>query len=98
MGQSKKSKQQNNDLQNQFSINDLLAGKDLDIIAAVLLLNGKLRVDSIETFRTTGLLNVTLVGKFPTQSKNGNPLSDFLDNNGGLTMDEVFDAIRQRIK
>ncbi|WP_102707030.1 hypothetical protein [Terribacillus saccharophilus] len=99
MAQSKKSKQQNNNnVQNQFSINDLLVGKDLDIIAAILLLNGKLKVDSIETFRRTGLLNVTLIGQFPTSTNNKNPLTDFLDNNGDLTMDEVFDAIKQRMK
>src|SRR5699024_4596481 len=72
-----------------FSIQDLLKGKNLEIVAAALLLTGKLKVDSVELFRMSPVVNVTLVGKYVTrETKKMNALANFLEENGDLTLDE----------
>lgn len=82
-----------------FSIQDLLKGKNLEIVAAALLLTGKLKVDSVELFRMSPVVNVTLVGKYVTrETKKMNALANFLEENGDLTLDEVFDAIQTRMQ
>jgi len=81
-----------------IGIQDLLCGKQLEFVAAALLLTGKLRVDSVEAFRRSPTINVTLVGKYTAKSKNkSNPLSDFLDQNGDLTIDDIFDAFKNKL-
>ncbi|HLR80043.1 MAG TPA: hypothetical protein VK119_05625 [Bacillota bacterium] len=82
-----------------FSIQDLLKGKNLEIVAAALLLTGKLKVDSVELFRMSPVVNVTLVEKYVTrETKKMNALANFLEENGDLTLDEVFDAIQTRMQ
>ncbi|WP_219914489.1 hypothetical protein [Thalassobacillus sp. CUG 92003] len=81
-----------------FSIHDLFNGKNLDIVAAALLLTGKLKVDSVELYRGSPVVQVTLLGKFLTQEKNkSNALAEFLDENGDLTIDDIFEAFQQRL-
>ena len=81
-----------------YTINDLLKGKDLEIVAASLLLLGKLRVDSVELFRDEPSVVVSLVGKF-NKAKNGksNQMADFLKENGDMTLDDLFEGIKKRM-
>jgi len=82
----------------KYTLNDLLKGKDLDIIAASLLLLGKLKVDSVELYRNSPTVGVSLVGKYRSlEEDNKNELDEFLDRNGNITLDEVFDALSKRI-
>lgn len=82
-----------------YTVHDLLKGKDLDIIAASLLLLGKLKVESVQLFRNSPTIGVTLIGKYKnlkddTAEKN---MSDFLDENGDMTLDEVFEELSKRM-
>jgi len=82
----------------KYTLNDLLKGKDLDIIAASLLLLGKLKVDSVELYRNSPTVGVSLIGKYKSlEEDNTNELDEFLDRNGNITLDEVFDALSKRI-
>lgn len=49
---------------NMYSIHDLFKDKKLEIVAAALLLTGKLKVDSVEIFRDSPVVNVTLIGQY----------------------------------
>ncbi|MCM3638128.1 MULTISPECIES: hypothetical protein [Bacillales] len=91
-------KKNNNGNQNPaYTLNDLLKGKDLEIIAASLLLLGKLRVDSVILFRNSPTVTVTLLGAFQDEAKNGNKMADFLSENGDITIDEIFEGIQSRM-
>ncbi len=81
----------------KYTLNDLLKGKDLDIIAASLLLLGKLKVDSVQLYRDSPTISVTLLGKYRNKSDKANQMADFLDQNGDMTLDEMFEAISKRI-
>ncbi|MEK4508611.1 hypothetical protein EJP82_00380 [Paenibacillus anaericanus] len=76
-----------------------LKSKNLEIIVASLLLTGKLKVDSIELFREASTV-ISLVGKFNTLGDLSNPnigkMTQFLDENGGMTLDEVFAALKKK--
>jgi hypothetical protein len=81
-----------------IGIQDLLGGKQLEFVAAALLLTGKLQVDSVELFRGSPVINVNLIGKYTNQNNNkSNPLSDFLDQNGDMTIDDIFDAFKNKV-
>ncbi|HEX6594379.1 MAG TPA: hypothetical protein VF095_07305 [Bacillota bacterium] len=83
----------------KFSMQDLLKGKNLELVAASLLLSGKLKVDSVELFRMSPVVNVTLIGKYVTrETDKTNASADFLEENGDLTLDEVFDAFQKRMQ
>ena len=83
----------------KYTLHDLLKGKDLDIIAASLLLLGKLKVESVELFRNSPTIGVTLIGKYKNlkEDTSENNMSDFLDKNGDMTLDEVFEALSKRM-
>ncbi len=82
-----------------YSIQDLFKGKNLDLIAAALLLSGKLKVDSVELFRGAPAVSVTLLGKYITPNKEKqNALADFLEENGDMTLDDVFEAMQRRME
>lgn len=91
----------NNFNQNQnskYTLGDLLKGKDLEIVAASLLLLGKLKVDSVQLFRDKPVISVTLLGEFKHLNDNKvNEMADFLEKNGDLTLDEVFEGIKRRM-
>ncbi|MCZ8537697.1 hypothetical protein M9R32_10925 [Paenisporosarcina quisquiliarum] len=85
-------------INSNYTLHDLLKGKDLDIIAASLLLLGKLKVDSVQLYRNSPTLGVTLIGKYRNlEDDKKNQMDDFLDKNGDMTLDEVFDALSKRI-
>jgi hypothetical protein len=91
-----KNKKQNN---RRSSANSPLKNKNLEIIVASLLLTGKLKVDSIEIFREASTV-ISLVGKFNTLSalnnSNISKMTKFLDDNGDMTIDEVFAALKKK--
>lgn len=81
-----------------FTLEDLVKGKQLDLVAAALLLTGKLKVDSVELFRDSPIVGVSLLGKFPSnKKKRRNPMVDFLLENGNLTFEDVFEAFQERM-
>lgn len=81
-----------------YTIADLLKGNDLEIVAASLLLLGKLKVESVEIYRNEPTISVNLVGQFqqPTSPK-VDELTKFFEDNGDMTIDEVFESIKQRL-
>ena len=82
----------------KYTLGDLLKGKDLEIVAASLLLLGKLKVDSVQLFRDKPVISVTLLGEFKSLNDNKvNEMADFLKENGDLTLDEVFEGIKRRM-
>lgn len=83
-----------------YSINDLFKGKDLEIIAASLLLVGKLKVESVQLFRGQPIVGVTLLGQFKSvenDNEKGNAMAEFLEHNGDITLDEVFEGLRRQM-
>ena len=87
-----------NKINPSYTLQDLLKGKDLEIIAASLLLLGKLKVNSVSLFRDTPEISVELVGKYRTiKEEKKNSLTEFLNQNGDITMDEVFEALSKRM-
>lgn len=81
-----------------YTLHDLLKGKDLEIIAASLLLLGKLKVNSVSLYRDTPEISVELVGKYRTiKEEKANSLTEFLNQNGDITLDEVFEALSKRM-
>ncbi len=82
----------------KYTLSDLLKGKDLEIVAASLLLLGKLKVESAQLFRDKPIISVTLLGEFKNlNDKKVNEMADFLKENGDLTLDEVFEGIKRRM-
>ncbi|MEK4404483.1 MULTISPECIES: hypothetical protein [Sporosarcina] len=82
----------------KYTLGDLLKGKDLEIVAASLLLLGKLKVDSVQLFRDKPVISVTLLGEFKSlNDKKVNEMTDFLEKNGDLTLDELFEGIKRRM-
>lgn len=79
------------------TMKDLFGGKHLEYVAAALLLTGRLQVDSVELFRGSPVVNVNLIGKYSTKNNNTNPLSEFLEQNGDMTIDDIFDAFKNRL-
>ncbi|MFJ7936193.1 hypothetical protein [Sporosarcina sp. NPDC096371] len=81
-----------------YTLNDLLKGKDIEIVAASLLLLGKLKVDSVTLYRDRPVVAVTLLGEFKKiDGKKVDEMSDFLEKNGHMTIDELFDGIKKRM-
>ncbi len=82
----------------KYTLHDLLKGKDLDIIAASLLLLGKLRVESVQLFRDSPTISVTLLGQYQSvKDDKSENMANFLDENGDMTLDEVFEALSKRM-
>lgn len=87
-------KQQNS----KYTLHDLLKGKDLDIIAASLLLLGKLKVESVQLYRDSPTISVTLIGQYQSvKDDKSENMANFLDENGDMTLDEVFEALSKRM-
>ena len=55
-------------------------------------------MDSVLLYRNSPTVTVTLIGAFQNDSKNNNnKMADFLDENGDITIDEIFDGIQKRM-
>ncbi|RNB86984.1 hypothetical protein EDM56_14855 [Brevibacillus fluminis] len=80
--------------------NSWLAGNNLEIIVAFLLLSGKLRVDAVQLFRQATMI-VSLTGKYITlgdlNNTNVDNLLKFLNDNGSLTVDEIIEALKKKM-
>jgi|HigsolmetaAR204D_1030405.scaffolds.fasta_scaffold00769_9 hypothetical protein len=86
-----------------YTLQDLLKGKHLEIITAALLLSGKLKVDSVQLFRSSPVVQVNLLGQFlDNGGENGSDkskaLADFLEENGDMTIDDIIEAFQRRMK
>ncbi|WP_203247043.1 hypothetical protein [Sporosarcina beigongshangi] len=81
-----------------YTLNDLLKGKDLEIVAATLLLLGKLKVESVELFRNEPVIAVSLLGEFKKiNGRKVDEMAEFLERNGDMTIDEIFEGIKKRM-
>ena len=82
------------------SILQCLHGNNLELIVAVLLLTGKLRVDAVQLFRQATMI-VSLTGKYITlgdlNNKNVDNMLKFLNDNGNMTLDEMFEALKRKV-
>ncbi|WP_246570009.1 hypothetical protein [Lentibacillus saliphilus] len=81
-----------------YTMQDLFKGKHLDLVAAALLLSGKLEVDAVQLFRNSPIVSVTLIGKYLTNgNEKADKLADFLEENGDMTIDDVFEAFQKKM-
>ena len=81
-----------------YTLNDLLKGRDLEIVAASLLLLGKLKVESVELFRNEPVIAVSLLGEFKKiNGRKVDEMAEFLEKNGDMTIDEIFEGIKKRM-
>ncbi|WP_342505747.1 hypothetical protein [Sporosarcina sp. FSL K6-2383] len=88
----------NRNRQSKYTLNDLLKGKDLEIVAASLLLLGKLKVESVQLFRDRPVIAVTLLGEFKKlNDQKVDEMAEFLNRNGNLTIDEIVEGIKKRM-
>ncbi|WP_368504894.1 hypothetical protein AB3N04_04390 [Alkalihalophilus sp. As8PL] len=84
--------------QHAYTLNDLLKGKNLDFIAAALLVSGKLKVDSVELFRGSPVIVVSLLGAYQTLADTkADEMGEFLKENGDVTLDELYEGIKKRM-
>ena len=55
-------------------------------------------MESVRLFRNSPTISVTLIGKYRNlEDDKTNQMADFLDKNGDMTLDEVFDALSKRM-
>ena len=81
-----------------YTLNDLLKGKDIEIVAASLLLLGKLKVDSVQLFRDRPVIAVSLIGEFKQMNgQKADEMTDFLAKNGDMTLDEIIEGFKKRM-
>ncbi|WP_019415659.1 hypothetical protein [Paenisporosarcina sp. TG20] len=85
-------------MNSNYTLQDLLKGQDLEIIAASLLLLDKLKVNSVQLFRNSPEIIVTLAGNYQTTDNDKTNMDEFLKANGDLTFDEVLDALNTQLK
>lgn len=85
---------------NSCTTADLLLGRNLEIIAAALLLTGKLKIRYISIFREEPRIDTLMSGRLQTNSEksNINQVSELLNKNGDMTINELFEGINQRLK
>lgn len=85
---------------NSSSILHCLNGNNLELIVAVLLLNGKLRVDAVQLFRQATMI-VSLTGKYITlgdlSNKNVDNMLKFLNDNGNMAVDDIIQALKKKM-
>jgi len=80
---------------NHFSMKDLFKNKNAEFVTAILLLSGRLKVDSVELFRSQPVVTVTLVGKYVTSNDDESyALVDFLDKHGDMAIDDIINALK----
>ncbi len=85
----------------QSALLPCLNGRSLELIVASLLLTGKLRVDAVQLFRQATMI-VSLTGKYLTlddlNNKNVDNMLKFLNDNGNVTVDEIFQAFKKKME
>lgn len=85
-------------MNSNYTLQDLLKGQDLEIIAASLLLLDKLKVNSVQLFRNSPEILVTLAGNYQTTDDDKTNMDEFLKANGDLTFDEVLETLNKQLK
>lgn len=81
-----------------YTLSDLLKGNDIEIVAASLLLLGKLKVDSVQLYRDQPIIAVSLLGEFKTLKESKvNEMTDFLEKNGDMTLDEIIESLKKKM-
>lgn len=85
-------------MNSNYTLQDLLKGQDLEIIAASLLLLDKLKVNSVQLFRDSPAIIVTLAGNYQTTDDDKTNMEEFLKANGDLTFDEVLETLNKQLK
>lgn len=81
-----------------FTISDLLKGKDLEIVAAALLLAGKLKVDAVQIFRSQPVVFISLVGSFgKAEETQKDTLADIIERSGDFEVDDMIEQLRQKM-
>jgi len=81
-----------------YTLNDLLKGKDIEIVAASLLLLGKLKVESVQLYRDRPVIAVSLLGEFKKiNGQKVDEMSEFLAKNGDMTLDEIIEGFTKRM-
>ncbi|WP_430785777.1 hypothetical protein VBD025_12040 [Virgibacillus flavescens] len=79
-----------------YCIQDLFTGKQLEIVAAYLLLSGKLKVESVEIFTNEPIVSVNLIGQYKGQNKqNESSLFEFMKENN-MTPEDVLQVFNNR--
>ncbi|MGG4455562.1 hypothetical protein [Brevibacillus porteri] len=85
---------------NNQSALQCLTGPNLEILVAVLLLTGKLRVDSVQLFRQATMI-VGLTGEFITlgdlNNKNVDDMLNLLKDDGNKTVDDIISALKKKM-
>ncbi len=73
---------------------------NLELIVAILLLTGKLRVDAVQLFRQATMI-VSLTGKYITlgdlNNKNVDNMLKILNDNGNMTVDEIIQVLNKKM-
>ncbi|KQL43982.1 hypothetical protein AN963_21285 [Brevibacillus choshinensis] len=91
-----KEKQSTNSSSNLHCLN----GNNLELIVAVLLLTGKLRVDAVQLFRQATMI-VSLTGKYITlgdlSNNNVDNMLKLLNDNGNMTVDEMIQGLKNKM-
>ncbi|MGG0753648.1 hypothetical protein [Brevibacillus laterosporus] len=80
------------------STNSHCHNNNLELIVAILLLTGKLRVDAVQLFRQATMI-VSLTGKYITlgdlNNKNVDNMLKVLNDNGNMTVDEIIQTLKK---
>jgi len=85
---------------NSCTTADLLIGRNLEFIAAALLITGKLRINYISIYRDEPRIDTLLTGELmQSNSKNSNMsrIRELLKDNGDMTVNDMIDAIHQHL-
>ncbi|GAA0603870.1 hypothetical protein GCM10009001_21190 [Virgibacillus siamensis] len=83
-----------------FTTADLLRQRNLEIVAAALLVTGKLKIDYVTVYRDEPTVDVLITGELPqpnSKNNNMNRMAKFLKDNGDMTINDVMGAINQRL-
>lgn len=85
---------------NSYTAADLLLGRNIEIIAAALLITGKMRVRFVTIHREEPRVDALISGNLiqpNSGNSNMNIMKNFLKDNGDMTVNEIVEAIDQRI-
>lgn len=83
-----------------YTTADLLLGRNLEIIAAALLITGKLKINYVSIYRNEPRIDALLTGRLKQSSSgnsNINQIKELLEQNGDMTVNDMIEAIHQRL-
>lgn len=81
-----------------YTTADLLLGRNLEIIAAALLITGKLKINYVSIYEPR--IDALLTGRLKQSSSansNINQIKELLEQNGDMTVNDMIEAIHQRL-